>query len=578
MRFPVPLSGRARRALIPGAIALLLVATSTAVAAGPKPKPRPPVVPQANVNVQVLAVNDFHGNLEPPAGSSGRVTLPDGSTVNAGGVEYLATHVRNLEATSRNSIVVSAGDLIGASPLLSALFHDEPTIEAMNQVGLDLNAVGNHEFDEGVDELLRMQNGGCHPVDGCLDGDDFAGADFRFLAANVVWEKTGETVFPAYKIRNFQGARVAFVGVVTRTTPTIVTPSGVAGLTFIDEADAVNALIPELQRRGVRAVVVLIHEGGFPTGSYNACPGISGPIVDITERMSDEVDVVISGHTHAAYNCVIDDKLVTSGSSFGRLVTDVDLVVSRTTGDIVRASANNVIVTRDVDKAADQTALIARYNAIAAPLANRVIGSITAAISRTNNAAGESALGDVIADAQFDATNDPGFGDAVVAFMNPGGIRADLTYPSSAAGEGDGNVTYGESFTVQPFGNSLVTMTLTGAQIERVLEEQFAGCTAPANRILQVSAGFAYTWKGSGPVCEKVDPATVTLNGVVVDPAASYRVTVNSFLADGGDSFPTLRLGTDRLGGAVDTDALEAYFVANSPVAPGPQNRITRVP
>ncbi len=250
MRFPVPLSGRARRALIPGAIALLLVATSAAVAAGPKPKPRPPVVPQANVSVQVLAVNDFHGNLEPipSTSSSGRI-----GTVPAGGVEYLATHVRDLEATSRNSIVVSAGDLIGASPLLSALFHDEPTIEAMNLIGLDLNAVGNHEFDEGVDELIRMQEGGCHPVDGCLDGDDFAGADFRFLAANVVWEKSGKTVFPAYKIRNFQGARVAFVGVVTRTTPTIVTPSGVAGLEFIDEADAVNAVIPELRRAGASA-------------------------------------------------------------------------------------------------------------------------------------------------------------------------------------------------------------------------------------------------------------------------------------------------------------------------------------
>jgi len=575
LRFPIPLDGRARRAMLPGAIALLLVATSAAAAAGPKPKPRPPVVPQANVNVQVLAINDFHGNLEPiPAtSSSGRI-----GTVPAGGVEYLSTHVRNLEAKNRNSIVVSAGDLIGASPLLSALFHDEPTIEAMNLIGLDLNAVGNHEFDEGVDELIRMQEGGCHPVDGCLDGDDFAGADFRFLAANVVWEKSGKTVFPAYKIRNFQGARVAFVGVVTRTTPTIVTPSGVAGLKFIDEADAVNAVIPELRRRGVRAVVVLIHEGGFPTGSYNECPGISGPIVDITERMSDEVDVVISGHTHAAYNCVIDDKLVTSGSSFGRLVTDVDMVVSRTTGDIVRASANNVIVTRDVEKSAAQTDLIARYSAIAAPLANRVIGSITADITRTNNAAGESALGDVIADAQFDATNDPGFGDAVVAFMNPGGIRADLTYASSPAGEGDGNVTYGESFTVQPFGNSLVTMTLSGAQVDTLLERQFVGCGQTSNRILQVSEGFTYAWSASGAACAKVDPTTIQVNGVTLDPAASYRVTVNSFLADGGDNFVVLREGTDRLGGAVDTDALADYFAANSPVAPGPQNRITVLP
>ncbi|HSW42483.1 MAG TPA: bifunctional metallophosphatase/5'-nucleotidase [Patescibacteria group bacterium] len=558
--------------MLPAALAMLLVATTAAIAAGPGGGQGGG--PKGTVDVQVLAINDFHGNLEPPAGSSGRI-----GSINAGGVEYLATHIRALEATNPNTVVVSAGDLIGASPLLSALFHDEPTIEAMNLIGLDFNAVGNHEFDEGMAELMRMQEGGCHPVDGCLDGDDFAGADFRFLAANVVWEKNGKTVFPAYKIRSFAGARVAFVGVVTRTTPTIVTPSGVAGLRFLDEAEAVNALIPELNRKGVQAVVVLLHEGGFPTGGFNECPGISGPVVDIVTRMDDEVDVVLSGHTHQAYNCKIDGKLVTGGSSFGRLVSDVDLRISRATGEveIASANANNVIVTRDVAKAADQTALIARYNAIAAPLANRVIGSITANITRTANAAGESALGDVIADAQLDATNDPGFGDAVVAFMNPGGIRTDLTYPSSPAGEGDGNVTYGESFAVQPFGNSLVTMTLTGAQIDTLLEQQFAGCGQTANRILQVSTGFAYTWSASGAACAKVNPATITIGGVPINATASYRVTVNSFLADGGDNFAILVSGTNRLGGAVDTDALEAYFVANSPVAPGPQNRITVV-
>jgi 5'-nucleotidase len=324
---------------------------------------------------------------------------------------------------------------------------------------------------------------------------------------------------------------------------------------------------------------VLIHEGGFPSGGYNECPGISGPIVDIVNRLDDEVDVVLSGHTHQAYNCEIDGKLVTSGSSFGRLVTDVDLTIDRATGEVTTMSANNVIVTRDVPKDPFETALIAKYNTIAAPLANRVIGSITADITRTNNPAGESALGDVIADAQLDATDDPGFGDAVVAFMNPGGIRADLTYASGPAGEGDGNVTYGEAFTVQPFGNSLVTLTLTGAQIDTLLEQQFNGCgTQNANRILQVSAGFSYSWSASAPACSKVDSASIMIDGVTVDPSVSYRVTVNSFLADGGDNFLVLRDGTDRLGGDVDVDALEKYFVAFSPVAPGQQNRITQVP
>jgi len=569
LRFHIPGGGRTRRAALPAAIALLLVASTAAIAA------QPPGVPKGTVDVQLLSINDFHGNLQPPSGSSGRI-----GTVEAGGVEYLATHVRNLEATNPNTVVVSAGDLIGASPLLSALFHDEPTIEAMNLIGLDFNAVGNHEFDEGAAELIRMQEGGCHPVDGCLDGDGFAGADFQFLAANVVRDDNGKTLFPAYKVRSFAGAKVAFVGIVLEGTPNIVTPSGVAGLTFQDEAETVNALIPELKAKGVESVVVLIHEGGAQVAPapYDGCVGISGAIVDIVNGFDREVDVVLSGHTHNAYNCVINNMLVTSGSSFGRIVTDVDMTISRDTGEVMSWTANNKIVTRDVAKAADETALIDKYNAIAAPLANRVIGSITAAITRTNNAAGESALGDVIADGQLLATSPAGFGGAVVAFMNPGGIRADLTYPSSPAGEGDGNVTYGEMFTVQPFGNSLVTMTLTGAQIERVLEEQFAGCTFATARILQVSTGFSYAWSASGPVCEKVDPSTITINGVTVDPAASYRVTVNSFLADGGDSFPTLKLGTNRLGGAVDTDAFEAYFAANSPVAPGPQNRITRVP
>jgi 5'-nucleotidase len=531
--------------------------------------------PSGTVAVQILGVNDFHGNLEPVAGSGGRV-----GTINAGGAEYLATHIKQLEATNPNTVVVSAGDLIGASPLLSALFHDEPTIEAFNQIGLDFNAVGNHEFDEGAAELVRMQNGGCHPIDGCQDGDGFAGAQFQFLAANVVRQNNGKTLFPAYKIRSFEGAKIAFIGLTLEGTPTIVTPSGVAGLTFTDEADTINALIPEIKGKGVETIVVIIHEGGvqLPPSPFNGCVGISGPIFDIVNSTDDEVDLFISGHTHQPYNCVIDGRPVTSAFSFGRLVTDVDLTIDRGSGEVATMSVNNVIVTRDVAKDAGITALIAKYNAIAAPLANRVIGSITTDITRINNPAGESALGDVIADAQLAATAPAAFGGAVVAFMNPGGIRADLTYIGSAAGEGDGNVTYGESFTVQPFGNSLVTKTMTGAQLDALLEQQFNNPAVGQNRILQVSAGFTYSWSASATAGNKVDPLSIKINGVTINPTASYRVTMNSFLADGGDNFPAFTLGTNPLGGAVDTDALEAYFVANSPVPPGPQNRITITP
>ncbi|MBK7456719.1 MAG: bifunctional metallophosphatase/5'-nucleotidase [Anaerolineales bacterium] len=562
-------------------ILLLLVLLSTLIVSTVSAKPSP------TVDVQILAVNDFHGNLEPPAGSSGRI-----GTINAGGAEYLATHINTLRALNPNTVVVSAGDMIGASPLLSALFHDEPSIEAFNAMGLDFNAVGNHEFDEGFVELLRMQKGGCHPVDGCLDGDDFAGAKFKYLAANVVFNDDDEddddskknkdedlkTLFSAYKIREFNSVKVAFIGMTLEGTPGIVTPSGVAGLTFLDEADTVNALIPELKKEGVQTIVVLIHEGGAQVAPapYNGCVGISGAIVDIVNRFDPEVDVVISGHTHNAYNCMINNMLVTSAASFGRVVTDVDLKINRKSGEVVSMSANNNIVTRDVAKDGFITALIAKYNAIAAPLANRVIGAITATITRTNNAAGESALGDVIADAQLFATADPANGGAVIAFMNPGGIRTDLNYASSAAGEGDGKVTYGESFAVQPFGNNLTTISMTGAQIKVALEQQFDNPAVGQSRILQVSNGFTYSWSLSAPVGSKI--SNMMLNGVAISDTSTYRVTVNSFLADGGDNFFAFKDGTDRLGGAVDTDALEKYFVAFPLVAPGPQNRITVLP
>ncbi|MFM8367845.1 MAG: bifunctional metallophosphatase/5'-nucleotidase [Chloroflexota bacterium] len=549
-------------------VALLAVAASASMSAAQ-------AKPSGTVNVQILALNDFHGNLLPPSGSSGRV-----GTIDAGGVEYLATHINNLRALNPNTVVVSAGDMVGASPLISALFHDEPTIEAFNLIGLDFNAVGNHEFDEGWSELVRLQEGGCHPVDGCLDGDDFAGAEFQFLAANVTRKDNGKTIFPAYKMRSFAGAKIAFIGMTLEGTPSIVTPSGIADLNFLDEADTVNALIPELKAKGIETIVVLIHEGGVQSSPapYNGCVGISGPIVDIVNRFDDEVDVVISGHTHQPYNCTIDNKLVTSAFSFGRLVTKIDLTIDRETGEVTTMAADNRIVTRDVVKDSFLTALVNKYNALVAPIANRVIGSITGNITRTTNAAGESALGDVIADAQLYATTDPANGGAVIAFMNPGGIRADLNYAGSPAGEGDGNVTYGESFTVQPFGNNLVTVTMTGAQIDTLLEQQFVGCGQTSNRILQVSNGFTYSWSSSAPACNKVDPTSIKLNGVTLDPAGSYRVTMNSFLADGGDGFTTFTLGTDRLGGAVDTDALEAYFAVFSPVAPGPMNRITVLP
>jgi 5'-nucleotidase len=520
------------------------------------------------VNLQILAINDFHGAIATTSSSFG----------GTGRADFLAANIAAREADADNSIMVSAGDLIGASPLISALFHDEPTIEAMNLIGLDINGVGNHEFDEGPDELLRMAYGGSHPVDGDQDGDGFAGADFEFLAANVVVDDTGDTLFAPYTIRNFQGVKVAFIGMTLEGTPTIVTPSGVAGLTFNDEAETVNALIPQLQKRNIEAIVVLLHEGGQSNGGPQDCgTGLTGPIADIVPQLDDAVDLVIAGHTNDEFVCEIDGKWVTMADNNGRLFTDIDVTLNRVTKEMTVVSIENVSnLQAGVTPDPTLTALIDKYQALSDPLANQVIGTVTTDILRAINLAGESALGDVIADAQLASTSPVGFGEAVVAFMNPGGIRGDIVF-TAAGSEADGEFTYGEAFGVQPFGNSLVTMTLTGAQIDALLEQQFDNPSVGNNRILQVSNGFTYTWDASQPTGSKVDPSTIKIGGVTVGAATEYRITVNSFLADGGDNFSVLVGGTNRLGGEVDLDALVTFFGLNSPVAPGPQNRITRL-
>jgi 5'-nucleotidase len=425
-----------------------------------------------------------------------------------------------------------------------------------------------------------MQNGGSHPVDGDLDDDGFAGADFQFLAANVTVDDTGDTLFPPYTIKNYQGVKVAFIGMTLEGTPSIVTPSGVAGLTFHDEAETANAHVAQLQRLNIESFVILLHEGGSSDGGPQDCgSGLNGPIADITAQLDDAVDVVIAGHTNDEFVCEIDGKWVTMADNAGRLFTDIDVTLNRVTKDMTVQSIENVSnLQGGVTPDPAVTALIDKYQTLSDPLANQVIGSTTGDITRAGNAAGESQLGDVIADAQLAATASAGFGDAEIAFMNPGGIRDDLIAAETPGNEEIGEVTYGEAFSVQPFGNSLVTMTLTGTQIDTLLEQQFDNPGPGTSRILQVSAGFTYAWSASAPAGSKVDPSSIMLNGEAVVSTASYRVTVNSFMADGGDNFFVLPDGTDRLGGEVDIDGLVTYFGSNSPVARGPQDRIMMVP
>jgi 5'-nucleotidase len=369
---------------------------------------------------------------------------------------------------------------------------------------------------------------------------------------------------------------VAFVGMTLEGTPLVTSPAGTVGLTFLDEAETVNALVPELKAQGVEAIVVLLHEGGFATGLYTECAGISGPLFDIVRHFDAAVDVVVAGHTNAAHVCDIDGKLVTSAASFGRLITDIDLTIDEVTGEVVTKTAQNVIVSRDVDKAAAQTQLIARWEALAAPFANRVVGKIAADLLKLQNTAGESPLGDVIADAQLESTRSTG---AQVAFMNPGGIRTDLVASQLSGGEAPGELTYGEVFAVQPFSNIVVTISLTGAQILAALEQQWVAVPGAAEKanVLQISEGFTYTWDAARPIGSRILADSVKLNGVALDPNATYRVAMNNFIADGGDGFSVFKAGTDRVAGAIDVDAFADYVGARSPLAAPAAARITRL-
>ena len=538
------------------------------------------------VNFRLLSINDFHGQLEPSTSSSSGAI----EGTRAGGAKYLATHLRKLRwsarAAGRRPITVAAGDLIGATPLLSAAFHDEPTIEAMNRMKLEVASVGNHEFDEGWRELLRMQRGGC--IKDGPDGRDnqnscpagrFGGADFQYLAANVFRKQTGRTVLPAVEIKRHQGVPVGFIGMTLENTPNIVTKAGVQGLRFDDEVKTANRVANQLYKRGVESVVVLVHEGGFPSGpGYNACPGVSGPIIDINNGLSHKIDVVLTGHTHQPYNCTLNDpagapRLVTSAASLGRVVSKIDLTVDRRTGEIDRnsAKANNVVVTQGVKENWFIDRLIDKYETLVAPIANEVIGELagTTVVTETNDESGESPLGNLIADAQkVDSSLLAGGAAPEIAFMNPGGIRADLV--ANDAGE----VTYGAAFATQPFNNYDVAMDLTGSQILALLEQQWQvvdGVTVV--NVLSVS-GIEYTYSAAAPVGSKVDRSTVMINGEPVDEGETYRVTANSFLSDGGDGFGVFADATNKYIGGLDIDALAEYLAANRPYTPVPTDRI----
>ena len=392
-----------------GALSLVMLGQCAPDGCTPTPPAPPPV------ELQVLSFNDFHGHLQPPSGTDATLGAQlDPSATPVGGAEYLASTLTSLRAGAPNSVTVAAGDLIGGSPFLSGLFHDEPAVESLNALGLDVSSVGNHEFDEGVGELVRMQYGGCRFDDGCYapwGPGGYPGADFSWLAANVVRESTGRTVLPGTTVRKVDGVKVGYIGMTLEDTPVLVSQSGIQGIAFQDEVETANAAAADLKKRGVETIVVLLHEGGLQTGTYQDCTGISGPIAAIAGALDPEIDLVVTGHTHQPYICNIADpsgapRMVTSASSYGRVVTETSLFIDKATGDVNRSltTSTNHLVSRTVAADAAQTAIIAKWNAVSAPVANRVIGSIAANLTRSPNRDTESTLANVIADAQLAAT------------------------------------------------------------------------------------------------------------------------------------------------------------------------------
>jgi 5'-nucleotidase len=556
-----------RRYLIATGLLFFITLESVGVAAAKPPVRRP-------IEVQILAFNDFHGNIEPP-----KLTVPAPDShggeiaVPAGGVAYLAGALERLRSGHRYTTTVSAGDLIGASPLASALFLDEPTVHAMNALRLDLNAVGNHEFDRGSSELLRMQRGGClkYTARKPCALEPFGGAHFRFLAANVL-TADGKTLFPATAVRRFGPVKIGFIGMTLKETGTLVTPSGVAGVHFADEVATANALVPKLKAAGADAIVLLIHQGGYLTPYYDrTCAGLTGPILPILDKLDPAIALVISGHTHNAYICEIPERgggkrLLTSAGKYGTLLTDIRLRFSRRGHKLVGRSASFHIVqgegfTTDAGKAPTSVfvpvdradprvaAIVRRYVDAARPIGERVVAHLPAPVRAHADANREQPLGELIADAQLAWAK--AHGGAQIAFMNGGGVRTDLVPGPQGA------ITYAQLFALQPFGNGLVLQTLSGAQVRRLLEQQFANAD-----LLSPSAGFAFSYDPDRRAGERVLAAT--FEGKPLDPAASYRVVTNSFMASGGDNYALLREGTDRRDVGVDLDALEAYLAAGA--------------
>jgi len=523
--------------------------------------------PSGPVTLNLVAINDFHGNLEP---SKYTYTTAAGKsdTLRAGGIEALSGALAAWRKEDKDLLFIGAGDLIGASPALSSMWADEPSIEAMNMLGLRMSSVGNHEFDQGRKELLRQQHGGCdspRPNKACKLAPDFHGARFTYLAANVLDKATGKPFMPAYRIETVKGIKVGVVGVVLQDTASVAMSSAIAGLDFIGEAEAINRTLPQMRAAGAQVILALVHEGGRTDESPEqpGCKGLTGGVVDIVKQLDPAIRLVITGHSHQGYLCQVDGRVVTQADAAGHLLSRIALKVDPQSGAVADIEVRNVVM--DPSKFTADPAVSAYLASVkqrsAAALA-RPLGKLGAAtVARKGNDAGEAPLGNLVADAIVAATRSQG---VQIGFMNTGGIRKDLE-------TGEGQVaTFGNAQAVLPFGNTLVVMDLSGAQLRRVLEQQWDRPSASGATILQVSQGFTYTWDDKRPVGSRVVPGSLKLHGAPVEDGKTYRVVANNFLAEGGDNIPEFAKGTNRVDTQlIDLDAL-SDFIARNPGAGAP--------
>ncbi len=532
----------------------------------------------APVELNLVSFNDFHGNLDPSKFEYTSIADNVARAEPAGGIDNIAAALQAWRKEDKDLLFVAAGDLVGASPAMSSLWADEPSIEALTMAGLFASSVGNHEFDQGRAELLRQQHGGCasiRPDRACKFSPQFAGAGFTYLAANVLDSQTGQPVLPAYRITDVKGIKVGLIGAVLKDTAAMVLQSGITGLSFVDEADAVNKVMPEMRAKGAQVFVLMIHEGGGTKEPFDKpeCSGLKGPIIDIARRLDPAIRLIVSGHTHKGFQCLVEGRTVTQAAMGGHVLTRIKMSVDPRSADVLAIKVHNVVVKPGAyppDEKVSAYLNQARARSTAAltrPLAAVAVRSI----GRKPSAAGESALGDLIADSVLAATRDYG---VQIAFMNAGGMRQDLDVGADLV------ATMGQVQIVLPFGNNLVAMDLTGAQIRELLDQQWVRPGAADPSVLQISDGFTYTWNPAAPRGQRVVPGSLMLHGVAIDERKTYRVAGNNFLAEGGDNFPAFKLATNKRDTNVrDLDALSTYLVsraaAGKPVAyPAPAGRI----